>query len=31
MRINSLICKGLIAAVITGVLGGCYTTDADHG
>jgi outer membrane protein OmpA-like peptidoglycan-associated protein len=31
MRINSLICKGLIAAVITSVLGGCYTTDAYTG
>jgi outer membrane protein OmpA-like peptidoglycan-associated protein len=31
MRINSLICKGLIAAVITSVLGGCYTNDAYTG
>lgn len=31
MRINGLICKGLIAAVITSVLGGCYTTDAYTG
>jgi outer membrane protein OmpA-like peptidoglycan-associated protein len=31
MRINSLILKGLIAAVVTSVLGGCYTTDAYTG